>query len=56
MTIYPRLEGKLDWYLYGGYRARNVDSQYQKTIDLKTFQRWEIGMRITLDTIWDIYL
>ncbi len=55
-ALYPRTSGRWDWYVYGGYRRRGVISRFQRTIDLKTFQRWELGLRITLDTLWDIYL
>lgn len=56
VSVFPRNEGKFGWYVYGGYRQRQVDSDYQRTIDLKSFQRWHAGVRFTFDTIWDIYL
>ncbi|HCW77335.1 MAG TPA: hypothetical protein DHU63_12480 [Candidatus Marinimicrobia bacterium] len=56
VTLYPRTTGSFDWFVYGGYRHREVESDFQHTIDLKSFTRWELGLRVTFDTIWDIYL
>lgn len=56
VSLYPRTTGKLDWYVYGGYRQRDVESNVQHTVDLKSFKRWDIGLRVTFETIWDFYL
>jgi len=56
VTLYPRISGNFNWYVYGGYRQRNVESDYQTTVEIKSFQRWHMGVRFTFDTIWDVYL
>lgn len=56
LAAYPRTTGNFGWHIYGGYRQRRVESDFPKTVDLKSFQRWHLGVRFTFDTIWDIYL